>query len=320
MTCLVVFIIHHSAYSAFIIFLFMRVIVLLNPAAGRGKARGRLAKALDVLRRGGVAPEIRESSSADHLVELAQRARDEKPDMVVSAGGDGTHHYVLNGLWGSDVPLGVLSLGTGNDFANGLGIPVDAPGAGATLLGGHSVWIDLARVGSKVYGCIAGAGFDSIVNRFANDRVRHVHGSLAYAWSILRCIGPFRPQPLELRSDGESFSGEVMFAVVGNSISYGGGLKLTPHARVDDGLLDVCIVPRMTKPELLWWVPRAYHGRHLAHPRIRYFQARTITLQSSSPMELFGDGEFIQELPATIEVAPRALRVIVPRGASGGGA
>ncbi len=296
----------------------MRVIVLLNPAAGRGKARGRLAKALEVLRGGGVAPEIRESSSAGHLLELARRARDERPDMVVSAGGDGTHHYVLNGLWGGDVPMGVLSLGSGNDFANGLGIPVDARGAGATLLGGRSVWIDLARVGTRVYGCIAGAGFDSIVNRFANDRVHRVHGSLAYAWSILRCIGSFHPQPLELRSDGEGFSGEVMFAVVGNSTSYGGGLKLTPHARVDDGLLDVCIVPRMSKTELLWWVPRAYRGQHLAHPRIRYFQARTVTLQSSSRLELFGDGEFIQELPATIEVAARALRVIVPGGAFGG--
>jgi len=297
----------------------MRAVVLLNPAAGRGKARGRLAKALEVLRGGGVAPEIRESSSAGHLVELARQARDERPDMVISAGGDGTHHYVLNGLWGGDVPLGVLSLGSGNDFANGLGIPVDARGAGAALLGGRSVWIDLARVGSRVYGCIAGAGLDSIVNRYANDRVRHVHGSLAYAWSILRCIGPFRPQHLELRSDGESFSGEVMFAVVGNSISYGGGLKLTPRARVDDGVLDVCIVPRMAKTELLWWVPRAYHGGHLAHPRIRYFQARTVTLQSSSRLELFGDGEFIQELPATIEVAPRAVRVIVPGAASWGG-
>jgi len=296
----------------------MRAIVLLNPAAGRGKARGRLAKALEVLRRGGVELEIRESSSAAHLIELARRARDERPDAVVSAGGDGTHHYVLNGLWGSDVPLGVLSLGSGNDFANGLGIPVDAREAGATLLGGRTVWIDLARVGSRVYGCIAGAGFDSIVNRYANDRVRHVHGSLAYAWSILRCLGPFRPQPLELRSESESFSGEVMFAVVGNSTSYGGGLRLTPHARLNDGLLDVCIVPRMTKPELLWWVPRAYLGRHLAHPRIRYFRARTVTLESSSCLELFGDGEFIQELPATIEVAPRALRVIVPSDASAG--
>jgi diacylglycerol kinase (ATP) len=296
----------------------MRAILLLNPAAGRGKASRRLAKALEVLRRGGVTPEIRESSSAGHLLELALRARDERPDMVVSAGGDGTHHYVLNGLWGSDVPLGVLSLGSGNDFANGLGIPVDAAGAGATLLGGRSVWIDLARVGSTVYGCIAGAGFDSIVTRFANDRVHRVRGSLAYAWAILRCIGPFRPQPLELRSDSESFSGEVMFAVVGNSTSYGGGLKLTPYARVDDGLLDVCIVPRMTKPELLRWVPRAYHGRHLAHPRIRYFQARTITVQSASRLELFADGEFIQDLPATIEVVPRALRVIVPQVAHSG--
>jgi diacylglycerol kinase (ATP) len=293
----------------------MKIIILLNPAAGRGKAGRRLAQALEVLRGFGLTPEIRASSSSAHLVELAARARDERPDIVVSAGGDGTHHYVLNGLWGSDVPLGVLSLGSGNDFANGLGIPLDARAAVSALLGGRSAWIDLARVGEVVYGCIAGVGFDSVVNRFANDRVRLVRGSLAYAWAILRCIGPFRPQPLELRSDGESFSGEVMFAVVGNNISYGGGLKMTPRARVDDGLLDVCIVPSMGKIELLRWVPRAYQGRHLAHPRIRYFQARTITLSSSSRLELFGDGEFIQELPATIEVVPRAVRVIMPEEA-----
>jgi diacylglycerol kinase (ATP) len=293
----------------------MKIIILLNPTAGRGKAGRRFTEALEVLRGGGLKPEIRESSSAGHLVELASRARDEKPDMVISAGGDGTHHYVLNGLWGSDVPLGVLSLGSGNDFAEGLNIPVDARAAASVLLGGRPTWIDLARVGSVVYGCIAGVGFDSIVNRFANDRVRHVHGSLAYAWSILRCIGPFRPQPLELCSDRESFSGDVMFAVVGNNISYGGGLKMTPHARVDDGLLDVCIVPRMGKVELLRWVPRAYRGRHLEHPRIRYFQARTVSLHSSSRLELFGDGEFIQELPVTIEAVPHALRVILPEDA-----
>ena len=88
---------------------------------------------------------------------------------------------------------------------------------------------------------------------------------------------------------------------------------MAPRARLDDGLLDVCIVPEMGKFELLRWVPRAYRGEHLAHPRIVYFQARKITLESPSRLELFGDGEFIQELPATIEVVPRALRVIVPR-------
>ena len=88
---------------------------------------------------------------------------------------------------------------------------------------------------------------------------------------------------------------------------------MTPCAQLDDGLLDVCIIPAMTKFELLQWVPRAYRGNHLAHPGIIYFQARRISLKSPARLEIFGDGEFMQELPATIEVVPQALRVVVPK-------
>jgi diacylglycerol kinase (ATP) len=103
---------------------------------------------------------------------------------------------------------------------------------------------------------------------------------------------------------------------VGNNVSYGGGIHLTPRAKLDDGLLDVCIVPYMGKLELLHWVPSAYRGEHLRHPRIIYFQAHKVSLSTTSRLELFGDGEFMQELPATIEIVPRALTVIVPATSS----
>jgi diacylglycerol kinase (ATP) len=293
----------------------VRLTILLNPAAGRRRARRRFSQALEVLRSSGVNPEIEESRSPEHLVELARRAADARPDAVVSAGGDGTHHYVINGLVGSDVPLGILSLGSGNDFATGLGVPADPRAAAEALLHGVPRSIDLARVGPAVYGCIAGAGFDSVVTRFANEQVHWVHGSPAYAWAILRCLKFYRPHALEIRSNGRDFSGDVIFVTIGNSVSYGGGVKMAPRALLDDGLLDVCVVPAMSKLELLRWVPSAYRGEHLAHPRIDYFQTSSVTLASPSRLELFGDGEFIQELPATIEVAPKALRVIVPEKA-----
>ncbi len=290
----------------------MRLTILLNPAAGRRKGRRRLAEALEVLRRAGVEPKIQESRSGWHLVELAQQAQEEKPDVLVSAGGDGTHHYVLNGLWGSQTPLGILSLGSGNDLAKGLGIPVEPRAAAAVLLQGTPRAIDLARVGSTLYHCIAGVGFDSIVTRFANEQVRWVGGSPRYAWAIFRCLKFYRPYRLEMHSDAKDFAGDVIFATIGNNRSYGGGVTMTPRARLDDGLLDVCIVPAMSKLELLRWVPAAYRGEHLAHPRMGYFQTPKVTLSSPSRLELFADGEFIQELPATIEAVPNALRVMVP--------
>ena len=110
----------------------------------------------------------------------------------------------------------------------------------------------------------------------------------------------YRPHPLEIIADGESFSGEILLAVVGNNSSYGGGIRLVPRAKMNDGILDICIVPYMSRREVLRWVPRAYRGEHLNHPRIKYLQARRITLRPASRMELFGDGEFSQELPARV--------------------
>ena len=245
-------------------------------------------------------------------MELALQARKEEPDLIVSAGGDGTHHNVINGLLKSTVPLGFLPLGTGNDLAKGIGISMDMRAAAKTLLQGRVREIDLASTGSTAYACVAGAGFDSVVNRYANERVRWLTGSPAYLWSLLHCMEEYRPKPLEITADPHSFSGDVLFAVVGNCASYGGGIRLAPRAKLDDGLLDVCVIPYMSRLELLRWVPSAYHGEHLRHPKIRYFQARKVTLHTTSHMELFGDGEFLQDLPATIEAMPRALRVIAP--------
>jgi diacylglycerol kinase (ATP) len=291
----------------------MRIIILVNPSAGRGKAPSVLREALEVLRRKGVEIQVQASRDAQHLLALARQAAAEKPDAVVSLGGDGTQHYILNGIVGSEVPLGIIPCGSGNDFAMGLGIPTQTRAAAEALCACHIRHVDLGRVGSTVYGCIAGAGFDSVVTRYANERVHRLHGSWAYAWSILRCLKTYRPEPLEIVSDSHRFSGEVIFAVVGNNVSYGGGIHLTPRAKLDDGLLDVCIVRYLERWELLRWVPRAYRGEHLSHPRILYFQTRNVSLSSPSRLELFGDGEFMQELPAIIETVPRVQPIIVPR-------
>jgi diacylglycerol kinase (ATP) len=290
----------------------MRIIILLNPKAGRGKARFVLRQALEVMQGEGVEVDVQESRDAQHLLALARQAAAEKPDAIVSLGGDGTHHYVVNGIMGSEIPLGIIPCGSGNDFPKGLGIPTQARAAAEVVRAGHIRRVDLGRAGNTVYGCIAGVGFDSVVTRYANERVRRLRGSWAYAWSILRCVKSYRPEPLQIVSDVQEFRGEVIFAVVGNNVSYGGGIHLTPRAKLDDGLLDVCVVPYMGKVEFLRWVPRAYRGEHLKHPRIIYFQARKVSLNATSRLELFGDGEFMQELPATIEIIPRALPVIVP--------
>ena len=288
----------------------MRIIILFNPAAGRGRARRKFQAALEALQRAGIELEIQESRSAEHLRVLARQALAEQPDVVVSAGGDGTHHHVLNVLAGSDVPMGILPLGTGNDLALGIGIPTDPRQAASALLKGKTKQIDLGRVGSAFYAGMAGVGLDAMVARYVNERAQRIRGRLAYGWGVLRCLQAYQPRPLEVRADNLNFSGEIMSVLIGNYPFYGGGFRIAPRARADDGLLDVCLVPAMSKLQLLPWIPRVYRGTHLAHPHIRYFQTPRIELHSPGPLELFADGEFMQELPVAIEAAPRALRVI----------
>jgi diacylglycerol kinase (ATP) len=276
------------------------------------------------LRCRGEAPQVLESQNSKHLVELARELQTEKPDVIVAAGGDGTVQHVMNGLLPGDVPLGIIPLGRGNDLARGLGIPPDPRAAAEVLLKGQERVIDLARAGieeetarrpepqSILYAGIAGVGFDSVATRYANEPARRLHGRFAYALGVMRCLRSYCAQPLEITSDAQNFSGDVMFAVVANNSAYGNGVKIAPRALLNDGLLDVCIIPAMSKWELLRWIPRAYRGGHLAHPGIVYFQARRITLRSTARLELFGDGESITELPATIEVLPGALRVLSP--------
>ena len=157
----------------------MKITILLNPSAGRGKARRRLRRVLATLRRAGASAEVRESRSPRHLVELARQAGGEKPDLIASAGGDGTHHYVINGLAGADIPLGLLPMGSGNDFAKGLGIPADLEAATLALLNGQARQIDLARAGSPLSEGIAGTGVGSVGTRYVNDPVRWPRGRLA---------------------------------------------------------------------------------------------------------------------------------------------
>src|SRR5207249_1686909 len=198
----------------------VRIIILHNPASGRRRGRRRFRQALETLRRSGAEPEVLESRDARHLNELARQAAAERPDLVVSAGGDGTHHYVLNGIFGSGIPLGIISLGSGNDLAKGLDIPLEPDAAASVLLHGQTRQIDVARVSpaasraasgseARLYACMAGTGFDALVTRFANDHIRHVHGSMAYAWSILRCLKFYRAFAVQIRSETRNFDGRI---------------------------------------------------------------------------------------------------------------
>lgn len=290
----------------------MKLLVIANPSAGRGRCARLLPEIRAGLETTGHEIEFFVSENKEHLLRLGRLGVEQRVDAIVACGGDGTAHYLLQGLVPSDVALGMIPVGTGNDWARNVGLPTDYRMAYEVLQRGNTKLIDVARAGEQLYVSVAGAGFDSEVNRLANQNSVWLRGKAVYLNAVFRTLSQFKPKPVAIEYDDRRFAGEVMLVAVGNGASYGGGLKIVPQAKPDDGWLDLCIVKKTSRLELVRNLPLLYRGEHVHHPAIEIHRARRVTISSPDRMELFGDGEYLQTIPVTIEVIPQALRVIVP--------
>lgn len=297
----------------------MKLLIIANPNAGRGRCVRLLPKIQTLIESAGHEVHSVLSQDAGDLTALARAGVRRGVDALVACGGDGTVHAVLQALVSTPVALGIIPAGTGNDAAANLAIPASYQAACGVLLRARTRMIDLARVTAgpgdpapTYYLNVAGAGFDAQVNRRVNRNASWLRGRAAYISTALGTLSKFKPRPMDIQYDKRRFTGDVMLVAVGNGRSYGGGLKILPQAEMDDGWLDLCIVKRTSKFELLRNIPRLYKGAHTDHPAIDIHRARRVILSSADRVELFGDGEYLQDLPAVIDVAPRAIRILAP--------
>jgi diacylglycerol kinase (ATP) len=285
-----------------------RIALLTNPAAGRGAGARAAALALPRLREAGF--EVRELVGTDgpEALALAQAAVADGVDGLVVVGGDGMVHLAAQALAHSAATLGVIPAGTGNDVARYLGIPRHDPAAAADVVVGSRVReIDLGRAGPSYFVTVLATGFDSLVNERAN-RMRRPRGQLRYTLATLAELRVFEPLPYTIVLDGQQRHLEAMLVAVGNGPSFGGGLRITHGAEIDDGLLDVVIIKPMSKLDLVRTYPKLYSGAHVRHPQYEHHRVRTATVAAPGVVA-YADGERVAALPLTVEVAPRALRV-----------
>ena len=304
-----------------------RLRIVVNPSARSGRG----ARALAAVRAAvpdGVFVEWVESRSAAHLEELVAGANDDPRadfDAVVVAGGDGTVKHALAALGHQNrVPLGVLPIGSGNDFARDLGIPKAPAAALAVVLGGSVRTIDVARVadGGPRYGCVASVGLDEIalrvVHRSGLPRGKALN-LLAALWALFR----YRPRRLRITWQGGWFEDEVMFAAITNTRGYAGGFMVSPHARLDDGALDLCIVRRAGRLALLRLFPRIMRGSHAGLAGVTLAQSPWVRLEAVSgvaggadagdPAPVALDGELPDRTtPVTLTCEAGTLRIIAP--------
>ncbi len=288
------------------------VALLTNPSSGRGFGARARTVALTRLREGGLVVRNLAGRDAEEALALARSCVAEGPDRVdalVVCGGDGMVHLGAQAVAGTGVPLGIIPAGTGNDVARYLGIPRKDPASAADrVLAGRPRTIDLARSGSRYFVTVLAAGFDAIVNERANA-MRWPRGQMRYNLATLAELRTFEPLPYVLELDGVTHRLEAMLVAVGNGPSFGGGLRITEGAVLDDGLLDVVVIRPMSKLRLVRVYPRLFHGTHVTLAEYEHHRVRTVSVAAPGIVS-YADGERFGRLPLTIECAPGALRVL----------
>ena len=284
---------------------------LVNPAAGRGAAHARFTDLRILASQAGAGFVV--SRDAADLSAQARRAAEDGVERLVVVGGDGTAHHAAQGLAGTPCALAMVPLGTGNDLAATLGVPRDLAAAVRYSLTAPVRRIDLIRVGETVCIGYAGVGFDSEVAR-AVRQIRRVPQPLIYPWAVIRTLARFEPPFLRVVSDGGVWEGRAMFANACNLPRLGGGMRLAPAARIDDGLLDLVIVKAMARRALLAVFPKVYSGKHVGHPAVDFVQTRRAEITADRDLWMFGGGEPVRLVPAgeavSVDVIPRGLGVV----------
>jgi diacylglycerol kinase (ATP) len=296
--------------------------LIVNPVAGAGKTAREWPRIKDLFQGNGLRFEYDMTEAPGHAIELARTAAENGYDMVVSVGGDGTINEIVNGLYASghirDATLGIVSTGTGSDYIRTIGIPRRAEGACRCLLNPKRRVVDLGvveytkdgRHEERLFVNFAGFGFDAEIVRRTTQQFKALGALPSYLLGVLVTLMFYQNRDISIRLDGEPLEQRVCTVIMNNG-RYGGGSMFTaPDAELADGWLDVLIVGDMSKPDLLWSIPRIYKGTHLTHPKVTMKRAREIEVSASRKMQIQADGELLGEVPARFRVLPSVLNVI----------
>ena len=325
-------------------------IIIANPISGKGKAKSVAEQGYTALTESGQQGKLVLTSASGDAKRFAQEAVADSTRSVIACGGDGTLHEVVNGIATvPDVTLGVLPCGRGNDFAAAIGVPLKPEAAIATLLSGTPIHVDLGRcyqdssqlkggivepdpsltdnrqlitdnsdsdnrqlTANNYFTTIATCGYDTEVSRRAAKGTPLFAGTASYAYAAVETLFYYEPPTVRLEGDFGTHEGPLLLAATGITNRYGGGFKIVPNARIDDGLFDVCIIRPVSAFTVLRLLVTLFWGGHVGHPAVSMHQTRTLKIETDTPMLLYADGEPMCETPATIEIIKGGLTVMAP--------
>lgn len=297
--------------------------LIVNPAAGAGKTARKWPHIMARLQSLDLRFEYALTEAPGHARELARDAVARGYELVVSVGGDGTVNEVVNGLYDTgsiaEIMLGIIGTGTGGDYIRTVGIPrahleacqcLKKPQKRAVDVGVME-YLSGGVVERRLFVNFAGLGFDAEIVRTTTLQYKALNATASYLAGLLSTLLFYKNKAVTLLVDGETIEEKVCTVLLNNGKYGGGGMFAAPGADLSDGLLDVLIIGDLSKPDLLWSLPRVYRGTHLTHPKVTLKKAREIEISSDAPVSLQADGELLGGLPARCYVLPALLNVVL---------
>jgi diacylglycerol kinase (ATP) len=290
-----------------------RARLIYNPTSGREEMRRRLSDVLDKLERGGLETSCHATAGEGDATLAAAEAIERGFDIIIAAGGDGTLNEVICGMAEKKrrPKLGILPVGTTNDFARALRIPRDLDQACEIICRQYTHTIDVGKVNDRYFINIAGGGSLTELTYEVPSKLKTMIGQLAYYMKGLEKLPRLRPIELTVKSQEMTFTEDCMIFLVANSNSVAGFEKLAPHASLQDGLMDVLILKKINLADLVRLVTLATRGEHIHDPNVIHFKTKYLEVTSPDYTQLNLDGEFGGTLPAVISVLPSHLDIIV---------
>lgn len=299
----------------------MKALLIYNPVAGPRDVEHDLQKAVALLESQGWQVTMRRTRGRGDATTYAREAAAIGYDVCVAVGGDGTLGEVASGLAGSQCPLGLLPVGTGNVWAHVVGLPVWAPNnrtalmdAAAIMLNGQRRRVDLGQVGERYFALWSGIGFDAEVARTIEPHreIRRSLGNLTYVITALVQSLSMRGVRTTVVVDGKAVRERLLLIVVSNAPLYGSSWRLAPQAQLDDGLLEVYLFRGGSTPDVFRHFVMILLGKHQHDPRVEHYRAHSVEIRGERPLPVHIDGDPTGVTPISIRVAPKALEVIIP--------
>ncbi|ANB55677.1 diacylglycerol kinase [Anoxybacillus sp. B7M1] len=296
-----------------------RARIIYNPTSGRELFRKHLPDVLIRLEEAGYETSCHATTGAGDATEAAKQAVERRFDLVIAAGGDGTIHEVVNGIANQDYrpQLGIIPVGTTNDFARAIGVPRSIEGACDVIINGEAVSIDIGSViieeKTRYFINIAGGGRLTELTYEVPSKLKTMLGQLAYYLKGIEMLPSIRAAEARIEYDGKVYEGEIMLFLVSLTNSVGGFEKLAPDSSLNDGMFDLIILKKTNLAEFIRVVTLASRGEHINDPHLIYTKANRIKVTTPNHMQLNLDGEYGGMLPGEFVNLYRHLEVFVPK-------